>query len=52
MTPVIEAYRQILYYKEVPHLDTLLNASILGIVTLVVGYIVFRKLQKGFAEEL
>ena len=52
MTPVIEAYRQILYYKEVPHLDTLLNASILGIVTLVVGYVVFRKLQKGFAEEL
>ena len=52
MTPVIEAYRQILYYKEVPHLDTLLNASILGVVTLVVGYGVFRKLQKGFAEEL
>ena len=52
MTPVIEAYRQILYYKEVPHLDTLLNASILGVVTLVVGYVVFRKLQKGFAEEL
>ena len=52
MTPVIEAYRQILYYKEVPHLDTLLNAGILGVFTLVVGYVVFRKLQKGFAEEL
>ena len=29
-----------------------LNAGILGVFTLVVGYVVFRKLQKGFAEEL
>ncbi|MBO5468845.1 MAG: ABC transporter permease [Lachnospiraceae bacterium] len=52
MTPIIVAYRDILYYKQIPQMGTLLQALILGIVILIVGYIVFRKLQKGFAEEL
>lgn len=52
MTPVIQAYRTILYYKEIPQLETLIHAALLGILVLVVGYIAFRKLQKGFAEEL
>lgn len=52
MTPVIEAYRQILYYKQQPQLETLSQAAILGMVFVGVGYVVFRKLQRGFAEEL
>lgn len=52
MTPVIEAYRQILYYKQTPQVNTLLHAFILGVVFVCVGFVVFRKLQKGFAEEL
>lgn len=52
MTPVIQAYRTVLYYKEIPRLETLLHAAILGILVLVLGSVVFRKLQKGFAEEL
>ena len=51
-TPIINAYRQILYYKQVPELGTLLSAVVLGIIVCVVGYVVFRKLQRGFAEEL
>lgn len=51
-TPMINAYRDILYYKRVPHLETLLSAFILGIVVCIVGAIVFRKVQRGFAEEL
>lgn len=52
MTPIAIAYRDILYYKQVPQFGTLLHAFIVGVVILVLGYIIFRKLQKGFAEEL
>lgn len=52
MTPVINAYRDILYYKTVPQLETLAAAVVLGVLVLVVGELVFVKLQKGFAEEL
>lgn len=52
MTPVINAYRDILYYKTVPQLETLLAAVVLGVLVLIVGELVFVKMQKGFAEEL
>lgn len=52
MTPVIIAYRDILYYSREPHLSTLLHAAVLGGVTLLLGNIVFSRLQKGFVEEL
>lgn len=52
MTPIIIAYRDILYYKQIPQFRTLIQATILGIIVLVIGSLVFNKLQKGFAEEL
>lgn len=52
MRSIVEAYRQILYYKQVPELGTLLEASVLGIIVVVIGYVVFNRLQKGFIEEL
>lgn len=52
MTPVIIAYRDILYYQQAPHLNTLLMAFVLGIVLLVFGWILFGYLEKHFVEEL
>ena len=52
MTPIISAYRDILYYKQVPHLGTLLYGFGLSIALLTVGIVVFNKLQRNFAEEL
>ena len=52
MTPIIDAFRAILYYKEVPHVDTLLSATLFGVFFIVFGELVFAKLQRGFAEEL
>lgn len=52
MTPVVEAYRDILYYQQIPQIGTLRDAIILGVIVIVVGEIAFSKLQKGFAEEL
>ena len=52
MTPIIVAYHQILYYGQAPDLSTLLSAVVLGLFFLILGYLVFRQLQRGFAEEL
>lgn len=51
-TPIINAYRQILYYKEIPDMHYMERALILGAIVCVLGWIVFEKLQRGFAEEL
>lgn len=52
MTPIIVAYRDILYYKTTPQLSTLLHGFLLGIIVLVIGSIIFEKFQRHFAEEL
>lgn len=52
MTPIILGYQQILYYKQIPNVETLLQAAAVGIIGLIVGYIVFEKIQRKFAEEL
>lgn len=52
MAPVINGYRQILYYKQVPDLNTLLSAVIMGLLLMVIGEFAFSKLQKGFADYL
>lgn len=52
MTPIIVAYRDILYYKEIPELATLIQGAILGVVLLIVGVFSFGKLKKRFVENL
>jgi ABC-2 type transport system permease protein len=52
MTPVIVAYRDILYAGQIPQLSTLLQALLFGIVILMAGFGAFQILKKGFAEAL
>lgn len=52
MTYVIVSYRDILYYGRMPQLETLLSATIVGMVMLLAGWILFDRLQKRFVEEL
>ena len=52
MTPVIIAYRDILYYGVIPKLETLIQAVIFGVFVLLVGILVFGRLKRHFAEEL
>lgn len=52
MTPIITAYRDILYYKQLPEFSTLSQAFMLSFLILLIGLISFGKLQKHFAEEL
>lgn len=52
MTPVIVAYRDILYYGEPPKLGTLIHAAVFGVAVLIIGIVVFGKLKRHFVEEL
>lgn len=52
MTPVIVAYRDILYYGNIPEISTLVHAIVASLILLVIGFLVFGKLKKHFAEEM
>lgn len=52
MTYIIEAYRSIFYYQQMPDFYHLGILFAIALVLLVIGYKIFHKLQKGFAEEL
>ncbi len=52
MTPVIVAYRDILYYGQFPKMETLGQAFAFGVLLLGMGLLVFRILKRHFAEEL
>ncbi len=52
MTHLINAYRDIFYYHQMPNMKILLILLGASIVLTVIGYFIFKKLQKGFAEEL
>lgn len=51
-TTIITAYRDILYYKQLPNLESLGIVFVISFVILIVGYKIFKKLEKGFAEQL
>lgn len=52
MTHIINAYRDIFYYQQIPDFGSLGILFAISIIILIAGYYLFKKLQKGFAEEL
>ena len=52
MTHIINGYRDIFYYHQMPNMKALLILLGISIALTVVGYFIFKKLQKGFAEQL
>jgi ABC-2 type transport system permease protein len=52
MTAVIESYQRILYYKVVPTVHDLVYATVFAIAIVLIGELIFRKLDDNFAEEL
>lgn len=52
MTTLVNGYRDIFLYHTMPDLVSLLGVGIFSILLLFVGYIIFQRLEKGFAEEL
>jgi ABC-2 type transport system permease protein len=52
MTGVILCYKDILYYKRLPDLGTMMAAIVSGLISLIVGFTIFYKIQKRFVEAL
>lgn len=52
MSYLVNAYRSIFFYQKMPDFVGLGVVSIFSILLFIVGYFIFEKLQKGFAEEV
>ena len=52
MTTIIEAYRNIFYYQQSPALTSLMIVFAVSFLILIIGYLIFKKLERGFAEEV
>ena len=52
MTLVISSYHNLLYYHQMPTMLTLFGSLLEGIVLLIIGEIIFARLEGNFAEEL
>lgn len=52
MAVLVEAYRSILFYHEVPDLYWLSIWAVVSFLTMIIGYKIFKKLEKTFVEEL
>ena len=52
MTQIINGYRDILFYKQMPDIKWLAFVLIASMLILGLGVVIFKKLEKGFAEEV
>ena len=52
MTTIITCYRDILYWGNLPHIKSLLVVLGGSLLLCMIGLCIFRKLEKGFAEEV
>jgi len=52
MTYIIEGYRDVFYNHEMPDMKALAIVFGVSVVVLIIGYWIFKRLQRRFAEEL
>ena len=52
MTYIINAYRNIFYNQTMVELKPLFVVFVISVIICVIGYAIYNKLQKGFAEQL
>jgi len=52
MTHIINAYRDIFYNQTMPNIRILLLLLLYSTLLTIIGYFIFKKLQKNFAEQL
>ena len=52
MAVLVEGYRSVLYYHQKPDMFWLAIWACLSFLILIVGYLIFKKLEKTFVEEL
>ena len=52
LTEIINAYRDMFMYHQLPALNGMIYLTIISLVIFVIGLAIFRKLEKEFAEEV
>jgi ABC-type polysaccharide/polyol phosphate export permease len=52
MTHIINGYRDILYYQQLPNIWILVLVGLSSLFLVFIGYRIFKRLEKGFAEEI
>lgn len=52
MTTIINGYRDILFYQKLPQISLLLSVLCIALIILMIGIMIFKHLEKGFAEEV
>ena len=52
MALIINGYRDILYYQKLPEVMSLMTLFVIAFLLLLLGILIFKKLEKGFAEEV
>lgn len=52
MTYIINGYRDIFYNQHMPDIFALSILIVISLLLCIIGYLIFNKLQKGFAEQL
>lgn len=52
MAMIVEGYRSVFYSKSIPNFMSLSILLVISLLILVIGYAIFKKLEKGFAEEV
>lgn len=52
MAIIINSYRDIFYYQQMPNMGALGIVILISAILVLIGLMVFRKLEKGFAEEV
>jgi ABC-type polysaccharide/polyol phosphate export permease len=52
MALFINAYRRVLLHGEAPGIDKVLLGMVIAMVTFFVGYYLFKKMERGFADRI
>lgn len=52
MSYIIDSYRMILFYKKSPDINGILTVFGISVFLMLFGYLLFKKLEKSFVEEL
>lgn len=52
MATIINGYRDILFYQMMPNIKLILIVLLFSLVLLYIGFKIFKKLERGFAEEV
>lgn len=52
MTQIIDAYRDIFLYHQLPGAMGICYTVLVSIIIFIIGFTIFRKLEKGFAEQV